>query len=187
MVINGTVTNGGGMLEAAGGVVELANTTVNGGMLRVTDDANSLIRFSGDVALHGVTWEDPGAGEFQVYRTTARIMGDGVPAGQRLVVTADMNSWCCCGSSCGLGKLVIQSGMFTNAGIIEVQNRGEGAYNRGQLYLEGDVLLAGQGEVWLRRSGSYDTNFPLRGSSNAVCGWGRVNACMEWATLTYRL
>ena len=62
------VSNTGGVIEGKGGVVELTNTTVNGGVLRLTDNANSLIRFSGDMALHSVTWEDQGAGEFQVYR-----------------------------------------------------------------------------------------------------------------------
>ncbi len=56
------------------------NSTMNGGTLRATGNAASAERFAGDATLTGVTWEDPGAGEFHVYNATARLH---VALGQR--------------------------------------------------------------------------------------------------------
>ncbi|MBI2875411.1 MAG: LEPR-XLL domain-containing protein [Candidatus Tectomicrobia bacterium] len=86
-----TVSNVGRTITADGGIVEVANSTMNGGTLVATDKANSFVRFSGDVTLNGVPWEDPGTGEFQVHGTT-RLLGDyetQLPAGYRLVVQSD--------------------------------------------------------------------------------------------------
>jgi hypothetical protein len=84
-----TVANAGHVLVADGGVVVLENSTVNGGVLRVTDKDQSVVQFSGDVTLNGVPWEDLGAGRFEVVGKPTRLLGDyghQLPAGYVLNV-----------------------------------------------------------------------------------------------------
>jgi hypothetical protein len=140
---NATVSNVGRTITADRGIVEVANSTINGGSLLTTDNADSFVRFSGDVTLNGVAWEDPGAGELQVYHTTARLLGDyetHLPAGYRLVVQSD--SW--------TDVLILSGGTFTNEGTIEL-------HNSGSLELASDTTLAGSGEVAMTSAGWGDT------------------------------
>ena len=137
---NATIANAGYTLTADGGTVELINTTVNGGTLLATDNAASFVHFSGDVTLNGVTWEDPGAGEFRVYNATARLLGDKrIPTGITLMVENPYG---------GTAQLRFAGGEFTNDGTIKGRT-GYGYYGASGLYLESDTALTGSGEIVL--------------------------------------
>ena len=130
-----TVTNTATTIRAEGGLVRIANSTIDGGTLLVSDDANSRIEYEGDVTLNSVDWADEGAGEFRVYSTTARLLGDErVPAGQTLVVAGYSYT-----------QLTLSGGTFTNDGTIELR----GAH----LHLDSDATLAGNGQVVSASSG----------------------------------
>ena len=138
-----TVANAGRMITADSGAVQISDSTINGGTLLSTDNGASAVRFSGDVTLNGVTWEDPGAGEFQVYGTTARLLGDKlIPAGQTLLLRSDWR---------GMAQLRFSGGEFTNRGRIALAP-GNGWSWPSCLYLEGDTTLTGSGEVVLADS-----------------------------------
>jgi hypothetical protein len=129
---NSTVTNTSQKITADGGIVEIKDSTINGGSLLATDNEESFIQFSGDVTLNGVTWEDSGAGEFRVYYSEARLLGDRrVPEGVTLGVDL-------------LGQLNLDEGVFTNDGVIELRDY------TSKIYVKGDTTLAGSGEIRLR-------------------------------------
>ncbi|MBI2875410.1 MAG: cadherin-like domain-containing protein [Candidatus Tectomicrobia bacterium] len=124
-------------ITANGGIVAITNSILSDGTLVATDHASSLVRFSGDVTLNGVPWEDPGTGEFQVHGTT-RLLGDyetQLPAGYRLVV---QSGWW------AHAQLTLSGGVFTNQGTIELRNSSS---SNATLYLASDTTLAGSGEV----------------------------------------
>ncbi len=132
-----TVTNTGHTIRADGGVVELVNSTVNGGSLEATDDANSFVQFSGDVTLNGVPWIDSGAGVFRVNGTSARFLADyahGLPAGYTLQVLA----W---GQHATLN---LPGGEYQNDGILNLTS-GYGGWAR--LHFDQDVELTGAGRI----------------------------------------
>lgn len=148
--VSGDVTNSG-TISAAGGKVVLNGITVDGGTLRVTDNSASLVRFSGDMTLNGVVWEDLGAGEFQVYNTTTRFLGDnadGFPAGTHLVVVGS--------GTHTVSQLIFAGGDFTNEGIIEMRHGGAGWQGYPTLHWEASGNLAGNGEILM--SGAGDNN-----------------------------
>jgi hypothetical protein len=90
-VVDSTVRNMGGALAADGGVLELSNSSVTGGTLLATDRPTAFVQFSGDVTLDDVRWIDRGRGEFRVYSTSTRLLGDfatRLPTGDTLVVDA---------------------------------------------------------------------------------------------------
>ena len=147
-----TVTNGGRSITADGGIVEVKDSTISGGVLRATDNAASFVRFSGDVTLNGVPWEDAGAGVFQIYHTTARLLGDyahRLPAGYVLVVESY-------GSVDTQWRLV--GGEFVNEGTVLLRSRRVSSqyiqYRDAALYLEADTTLSGPGEVLLTEGNS---------------------------------
>ena len=148
---NAVVVMHGHALVADTGIVLIANTSISNGVLRATDNSASLVRFSGDVTLNDVSWEDPGAGEFQIHNTTARFLGDyahRLPSGCTLVV-----------SSAGTHSAVqwtLAGGAFTNDGWIVLRHGGGGWTGYPRLHWEGSGTLAGSGEVFL--SGSGDNN-----------------------------
>ena len=161
---NATVTNTGHTITADGGIVEVKNSTINGGTLLAADNANSSVQFSGDVTLNGVTWEDPGAGQFEIYYVTAQLLGDYVtPAGYTLVVL-------------GGGQLNLPGGVFANDGTIEVVGGGGS-----KLYVASDATLAGSGEVLITGS-SYDSprvsgaegSTLTVGSEQTIHGYGEI-------------
>ena len=132
-----TVTNTGHTIRADGGVVELVNSTVNGGSLEATDDANSFVQFSGDVTLNSVPWIDSGAGVFRVNGTSARFLADyahGLPAGYTLQVLA----W---GQHATLN---LPGGEYQNDGILNLTS-GYGGWAR--LHFDQDVELTGAGRI----------------------------------------
>jgi len=151
-----TAGNEGGMIAADSGIVQIIGSVVSGGALRVTDDVNSRVLFSGDVTLNGVGWEDLGAGEFRVEDTTARLVG-GVPAGQRLVV---WSSWL------SDAQLTLRGGVFTNAGVIELRSNYDSC--RARLYVEASATLAGAGEVVLAKRFSWAADPVVSGATNVV-------------------
>jgi hypothetical protein len=84
-----SVAGAGHSITADGGSVTFTNTALTDTFLIATDNASSLIRFSGDVTFTTVPWVDPGAGEFQVVGNPTRLLGDyatQLPAGYTLVV-----------------------------------------------------------------------------------------------------
>ncbi len=141
----GTISPTGGVITADGGVVEIANSTINGAMLRVTDNAASLIRFSGDVTLTGVPWEDLGAGEFQINSTSARLLGDyadHLPAGYTLVVFSEFTD----------ARLTLGSESFVNNGTLELRSNYRCGiftctYFPAELYLDQSLALSGSGQI----------------------------------------
>jgi exo-beta-1,3-glucanase (GH17 family) len=153
---NATVSNAGRTITADGGIVEIAGSTHNGGVLRATDNANSFVQFSGDVTLNNVTWVDPGAGVFRIYGTTARLLGDyaqALPAGYTLIIQAGLTGWC--GQGPGSAQLNLLGGVFQNNGTIELRGGyGCNVYgstwpNSATLNLESAMTLAGTGRVRL--------------------------------------
>jgi hypothetical protein len=124
----------GGRVIADGGTVLLSNVGLTGGSLRATDNAASVVKFSGDVTLNDVTWEDPGAGEFAIDGETRALGQWVIPAGGTLAVGT---TW----SQGGNSKLRLPGGEFTNHGFINLRGNSS-------VVLEGDALLTGSGEVW---------------------------------------
>ena len=127
-----TLANAGHTVSADGGIVEIVNSTINGGVLRVANGDNSNVQFSGDVTLNDVAWEDMGAGEFRVDQDAwTRLLGDRlIPAGQTLVVYPR-------------GRLNVGGGTSTNNGKIELPDR------LSELHFESDTTLSGSGAVVL--------------------------------------
>jgi len=149
------VANTGGRIEAAGGIVLLDGTTVAGGTLAVTDEAASSVRFKGEVTLNSLTWDDPGAGEFLIYNTSARLLGDygrHLPEDHILVVWSDGGAD---------AQLSLGGGVFTNDGMIELRNRGSYYGHQAVLYLESPVTLGGGGEVLMDRAVFHYGDAPL--------------------------
>jgi hypothetical protein len=149
LTLSGGVTNIGATISAEGGVVAINGSTVTGGVLRVSDSASSRVRFSGDVTMNGVTWEDLGAGEFQIYNTTARLLGDyehQLPAEAWLVVESSYGN-------ATTTQWTLPGGVFTNEGVIELRDGGWGVDPR--LYWEASGTLAGGGEVIMSGAGDW--------------------------------
>lgn len=115
--------------------VEIEGSTVTGGRLAVSDSSSSTIHFFGDVTLNDVAWDDPGAGQFRVYGSDvrARLLGDGIPAGQTLVVDGSWNH---------PAVLELPLGTFWNRGTIDMRDDAV-------LYLSGDTTIESDGEVLL--------------------------------------
>jgi len=164
-----TVNVAGSAVTAEGGTVEVADSSISDGTLWVSDDPSSFVQFSGDVRMNGVTWEDPGAGEFRVYRTTARFLGDygsRLPQGRRLVVDA---------GSYGEGaeaQLSLPGGVFQNDGIIEL--RGGSHWHLWTLHpdwavvwFESDATLTGTGQLLMAPAGTGETT-RISGAEGAV-------------------
>ncbi len=183
---NATLDNTGRTITADGGTVEISNSTINGGSLRATDNASSFVQFSGDVTLNGVPWEADGSGEFRVYQTTARLLGDyanHLPAGYTLVVDVGP------AGGGGSAQLNLDGGVFTNDGTIELR----GGYGNGSYYvfpvyatlsLPSDFTLAGAGQVVMSSAGPWDWWAPAQitgapgvkltiGAQQVVHGWAR--------------
>ena len=179
-IVNGTVALNGHSLTAEGGVIGLTDSTINGGVLRVTDDAASAVRFSGEVTMNGVPWEDPGAGEFQILNTTARLLGDyaqELPAGYTLVVWRHQ-SWT-------PSQLTLGAGEFRNEGMIQLRDSGGGYRVYARLHWEGSGTLAGSGEVYLSSGGDghlwtgAEGAVVTIGPDQWVHGWGEVRVPVE--------
>jgi hypothetical protein len=142
-VSDASTTNTAGTIAADGGTVLITNSTVSGGRLSVSDNASSFVQFTNDVTLSGVTWEDAGAGEFQVPSgATTRFLGDyahQLPAGYTLVVAGFYNT-----------QWTLLGGGFRNDGVIEVRGwHGSVTVRYTTLYLESDTTLSGSGELLL--------------------------------------
>jgi RHS repeat-associated protein len=136
-----TVANGGRAIVADGGLVEIINSTINGGVLRATDNATSVVQFSGEVTFNGVPWEDQGAGLFRIFGATAQFYGDyaaGLPAGYTLVVQVDYSRHT---------QWNVAGGEFRNEGRIELR----GWYAEAVLFAQGPLRLSGGGELVLGR------------------------------------
>lgn len=145
---NASVNGAGGVLSAQGGVVMVEASTIQGGTLRATDDAASAVRFHGSVTLHGVVWDDPGAGEFQIRNTSAQLLGDfadQLPAGCTLVVWAD-RTWTA-------SQWTLAGGEFVNDGVIVLRHGGGGYASYPTLHWENSGTLTGTGEVILSGQG----------------------------------
>ena len=153
--VDAEVTSAGAAVVADGGTVEIVNSTLTGGVLRATDNAASIVQFSGDVTFNGVPWDDLGAGRFRVFHTTARLLGDyahQLPAGYTLVVEAGPD---------GQGQdsqWNLPGGTFVNDGRIELR-AGYGCNwfcypTYATLGLESSTTLTGSGAVVL--TGSYE-------------------------------
>ena len=149
-----TVANAGRTIAADGGVVLISNSVITGGTLLATDNASSLVQFAGDVTLNGVGWEDPGAGEFQVNQTSARLLGDRtIAAGQVLVLV---------GGWTAEATLNVDGGTFTNNGTIEIRG-GYYAFSGQGLHFLGDAVLTGTGQIDLTTG--YGNTGPRRNSA----------------------
>ena len=163
-----TVENAGSVLRADGGLVELVNTTVNGGTLEVTDDVRSFVQFSGDISLNGVPWVDPGAGLFRVNGTTARFLGDyahQLPAGYTLQILA----W---GAHATLN---LPGGEYQNEGTIDL-TVGYGGWAR--LHFDQSVNLTGGGRIGMHGNeavleGGAEADLTV-GAAQSIQGFGKV-------------
>jgi adhesin HecA-like repeat protein len=155
-----TVDNSGATIAGEGAAVTITGSTLSGGTLRVSNAAASFVRFSGDVTLNGVTWDDAGDGEFQIYNTTARLLGDyatHLPAGCRLVVSSQ-------GTHSAV-QWTMLAGVFTNDGTIELRHGGSGWTGYPRLHWEGSGTLAGGGDVFM--TGAGDNNL-ITGTTNVT-------------------
>ncbi len=179
-----TITNYGGILRGAGGSIEIADGSVEGGVLEVSDNSRSYVYFSGEVSLKDVTWSDLGSGEFRIYgEMTARLLGDPIPAGQTLVLRG--------GPYGETLRFELPSGSFVNHGIMELgtavqfhvlegaafENNGTLELNsRSSFHIESDTSIEGTGEVVLdggsieRTEGSVLTI----GSGQRISGRGTI-------------
>ncbi len=163
--LTGSSLNGmDGALIAEAGFVLLTDATVEGGSLRVTDDAASQVRFAGDVTLKGVAWVDDGAGEFTVYNTSARLLGDyehGLPAGCKLVIWTQYSSQ--------ETRLSFGAGDYQNEGVIEVRHSGGNYSNHPKLYWLGSGALLGNGEIYFNYANANEYERPwISGETGAV-------------------
>ncbi|MCL4180773.1 MAG: hypothetical protein KJ072_23875, partial [Verrucomicrobia bacterium] len=170
-----TVDGTGGTFAADGGIIGITGSTLNGGTLRATDNPASAVRFSGDVTFNSVPWDDPGAGEFQIVNTTARLLGDyatQLPTGYTLVVWRT-GSWT-------PAQLTLPGGDFLNNGLILLRDSGGGYRVYARLHWEASGTLAGNGEVimsgggdghlWTAAEGAVVTIGP----NQWVHGWGEL-------------
>jgi len=165
-----SISNADGTLRANGGRLAVnTGTTITGGALAVTDDAASIIDFSGTIGVDGTTWEGAGAGRFRVnYGATTTLNGSVHLATGELDVLGQYHAPV---------YLNLGGGTWTNDGLIHLLSDNN-APSRAQIHLNGNVTLNGEGALWLEHtpmiSGEAGTQLTI-GADQLLHGSGVIN------------
>ncbi len=136
-IANTTFDNTAGFVKADGGIVQVVNSSLPGGHWIATDNPASRIRLVGNVDADGASWQATGAGEFQVYYTTATLSGD---------VTFTGGKFSLLGYYYEPMRFNYAGGTFTNNGTIELVSDEQDA-SRGQFSIQGNATFAGVGDL----------------------------------------